>query len=346
MGHFSSPLLVSKLRAKAHRLLPGIILASFVAMSAQFVAEHTGSPTMLLALLFGMVLNFVLDEPDNRFLSGVQYSAKTILKFGIVLLGMRIGFDMFADLGSALLLGLALAVFCTIMFGLFLGRILGQTSEFSILTAGSVSICGASAALAISSVLPEDKEAEKNLTYTILSVTVLSTIAMILYPVLFKALGLSDVQSGRLVGSTIHDVAQVVGAGFSISNETGEVATLVKLIRVSFLAPVVVVISLFFRAKCKAEVSGKKPPILPLFVIGFLVFACLNSFGFVSEPVSEIAINLSKMALVVAIAAVGIRTSLKEFLRHGSKGLILLISETAFLFVFMFSVVILSQAQV
>ena len=343
MSHFSSPLLVSKLRAKAHRLMPGIILASFVAMSAQFIAEHTGSPTMLMALLFGMVLNFVLDEPDNRFFSGVQFSAKTILKFGIVLLGVRIGFNMFTDLGSALLLGLALAVLCTIVFGLILGRILGKTSDFSILTAGSVSICGASAALAISSVLPEDKEAERNLTYTILAVTVLSTIAMILYPVLFKALGLTDVQSGRLIGSTIHDVAQVVGAGFSISNEAGEVATLVKLIRVSFLAPVVVVISLFFRSKFNAGGSGKKPPILPLFVIGFLALACLNSFGLISQAVSEVSIDVSKMALVVAIAAVGIRTSLKEFLKHGSKGLILLISETAFLFVFMFAVVFLSQ---
>lgn len=337
---------VSKVRGNLQRLLPGVILSAFIAMSAQFVAEHSAAPTMLMALLFGMVLNFVLDEPGNKFFSGVEFSAKVILKIGIVLLGVRISFNMFTDLGGFLLAGLALAIVSTIFFGLFLGRMLGKTADFSVLTAGSVAICGASAALAISSVLPDNKEAERNITYTIIAVTVLSTVAMILYPVVFQALGLSDIQSGQLIGSTIHDVAQVVGAGFSISNEAGEVATLVKLIRVSFLAPVVIAISLAFRAKRKKGSAGKAPPILPLFVIGFLILAAINTFGYVSKPISDMTIVVSKAALVIAISAVGMRTSIGEFLEHGPKGMLLLVSESVFILMFMATVIFLSQAAV
>lgn len=141
--------------------------------------------------------------------------------------------------------------------------------------------------------------------------------------------------SGVFLGGTIHDVAQVVGAGFSIGPEAGETATLVKLIRVSMLAPVVLCFSVVIRQMGLADQGqGKKPPLLPGFVIGFLVLATLNSVGVIPQVVADAAGTLSRWALLIAIAAVGIKTSLARMLEVGGGAIALLIAETVFLGVF------------
>lgn len=127
-------------------------------------------------------------------------------------------------------------------------------------------------------------------------------------------------------------MAQVVGAGFSPSEETGEVATLVKLIRVAMLAPVVLVISVIVRRSTNAqEQQEMRPPLLPLFVIGSLVFATLNSLGFVSEAISQAMSRLSSWALLVSIAVVGLKTTLKSILNVGGQAIVLIVMETAFI---------------
>jgi uncharacterized integral membrane protein (TIGR00698 family) len=190
----------------------------------------------------------------------------------------------------------------------------GRGWRFALLTGGSVAICGASAAMAIAAVLPKHEKSERDLVFTVLSVTVLSTIAMVIYPMLVNLFDFDSRASGIFLGGTIHDVAQVVGAGFSISNETGETATLVKLIRVSMLAPVVLSFSLIIRQRGLEDqhAGGKKPPLLPSFVVGFLVLAALNSFGLIPAEVSEWTGSLSRWALLIAIAAVGVKTSLRR----------------------------------
>lgn len=132
------------------------------------------------------------------------------------------------------------------------------------------------------------------------------------------------------MGGTIHDVAQVVGAGFSISPEVGENATLVKLIRVAMLAPVVLIFSLAYRSSSKAT-TGNKPPLLPGFVVGFLILAILNSIGLIPPFISEAAGNLSRWFLLIAIAAVGLKTSLKKMLDVGGVAIALIVAETVFL---------------
>lgn len=325
------------------RIFPGFILAALIGMSAQFIGEHTNSPVMLMALLLGMVMNFVTEEAPDRVLPGLDFSAKTILKFGIVLLGARISADKFLALGWEVIALVASALLATLAFGLVVGQLLKKTKSFSILTAGAVSICGASAALAIISVLPPSKDRESQLGFTILSVTLFSTIAMIIYPVILKFFGFNDVISGVVLGATIHDVAQVVGAGFSMSDETGEVATLVKLIRVSLLAPFVLILALSVRstAKKRAALSASpekqsfaKAPLVPVFVIGFIVFVVLNSFHVFPETLQMIFNIVSRGALIMAIAAVGVKTSLKTFLSMGRESITLILSETVFIFVF------------
>ena len=312
------------LAARVRTLLPGLTASALVALAAQFVAEHHGAPAMLMALLFGIALNFAGEE--GAAAPGVAFTARTVLRFGVALLGTRVGVEIVADLGwqtVALVLG---AVAATIGFGVGAARAFGQGPRFAVLTAGAVAICGASAAMAIAAVLPKDGRSERNLLFTVLGVTVLSTVAMIVYPVGLGLMGWSDAAAGAFIGATVHDVAQVVGAGFSVSDEAGEVATLVKLIRVTALAPVVIVLALLWR-----DAEGERPPLVPGFVAGFLLLAALNSAGLIPEAVGEAAAAVSRWALLAAIAAVGMKTSLRQVLQVGGGAIGLIVAETLFL---------------
>src|SRR6056297_1218814 len=308
-------------RAKSY--FPGVMVAVLVALAAQFVAEHHGAPAMLMALLFGIALNF-LGEPGPTA-AGIGFTARSVLRFGVAILGARISVEMLTSLGWGMIGLLVAGVVATILFGVGLARLIGQGPRFAILTAGSVAICGASAAMAIAAVLPKDERSERNLLFT-----VLSTVAMILYPILTNALGFDDVTAGAFIGATVHDVAQVVGAGFSISETAGETSTLVKLIRVSFLAPVVIVITLLW-SRADTEGDGTRPPIVPGFVLGFLCLATLNSLGLIPQMVGDFLAKLSSWALLSAIAAVGMKTDLRNIVKVGGGAITLIIAETLFL---------------
>ena len=171
-------------------------------------------------------------------MAGIEFASRSILRLGVALLGVRITFAEIASLGLAPVATVIVGVATTILVGLFLSRRLGLTPMFGVLSGGSVAICGASAALAIASVLPHDRDRERDTILTVVLVTALSTLAMILYPVFATSIGLDHRLAGVFIGGTIHDVAQVVGAGYMISPETGDIATYVKLLRVAMLLPV------------------------------------------------------------------------------------------------------------
>lgn len=316
-------------------MFPGFAVSVLVAATAQFLSEHYGAPAMLLALLLGLALNF-LSEAGTRTAPGIEFTARTVLRLGVALLGARISVDLLAQLGGPAIALVVTGVILTIGFALLASRFVGRKWRFALLTGGSVAICGASAAMAIAAVLPRHEKSERDLVFTVLCVTVLSTVAMVLYPMLAQVFQFDARDSGVFLGGTIHDVAQVVGAGFSIGPETGETATLVKLIRVSMLAPVVLCFSLVIRQMGLADesVGGKKPPLIPGFVIGFLVLAAANSVGLIPQIVAEWAGALSRWALLIAIAAVGIKTSLGRMVEVGAGAIVLIVAETVFLGVF------------
>ncbi len=309
----------------------GIAVSVVVAITAQFLSEHHGAPAMLMALLLGMAFHFLSEE--GQCVTGINFTASTVLRIGVALLGARISIEMLTALGADLILLVIAGVVATILFGLLGARLLGRGWRLALLTGGAVAICGASAAMAIAAVLPKNQHSERNLIFTVLSVTVLSTMAMILYPVFADVLNLDEQAIGVFLGGTIHDVAQVVGAGFSVSEATGDSATLVKLIRVSMLAPIVLLFALMFR-NVSDGVPTQKQPLIPAFVIVFFLFVGLNSMGFVPLAVSNFLGDLSRWALLTAIAAVGMKTSLKTIKDVGGLAIVLIVSETIFIAVF------------
>jgi uncharacterized integral membrane protein (TIGR00698 family) len=316
------------------RNIYGFLVSAIVAVAAQFLSDHYGAPAMLMALLLGIAFHFLSQE--GRCVSGIAFTSRTVLRIGVALLGARISVELIINLGFSQIAMVILAVALTILFGLLAARILGRDWHFGLLTGGSVAICGASAAMAIAAVLPKNEHSERNLIFTVLSVTVLSTVAMIIYPVLIQYLDLDNQQIGVFLGATIHDVAQVVGAGFSVSEQTGDTATTVKLIRVTMLAPVVIIFALLIRkfAIVKLEGTAKRPPLMPFFVLMFLIFAAVNSFGLIPPAIQQIMSDLSRWALLVSIAAVGMKTSLKTILEVGGPAILLVVAETLFLAAF------------
>jgi uncharacterized membrane protein YadS len=145
------------------------------------------------------------------------------------------------------------------------------------------------------------------------------------------ALGLDARGAGTFLGATIHDVAQVVGAGYGMSKETGDVATFVKLMRVAMLVPVIVFAVLLTRARAGEGASGPRPPLLPGFAVAFAVLVAINSSGWLPAAVAHAGGEVSRWCLVAAIAAIGMKTRLKELVGVGLKPVLLMVTETLFL---------------
>ncbi len=305
--------------------LPGILISVIVGLAALFLSEHYGAPAMLFALLLGIVMSFLYEGTTCK--EGIAFTATHILRIGVGLLGLRIAFGDLAALGWQTALLLVVAIASTIGIGIVVAKALGLQKRFGVLTGGSVGICGASAAMAIAAVLPDSKDKDRDTLLTIVVVTALSTVAMVMYPIVAQLLNLSPTHMSVFLGGTIHDVAQVVGAGYSISEETGDLATVTKLVRVAFLMPVVVCILLVLRMNMDKN-SDATPPGIPGFLIAFVVLMTINSLVDLPQGVTQSATDISSFALVIAIAAIGMKSNLGQLLEVGFKPILLIVLET------------------
>ena len=309
---------------------PGLLLSATIALAVRFVSDRLGGPAMLYALLFGMAFNFLTE--DERFARGIRFASRNILRIGVALLGLRITTGDVMELGWPVVALIVASVVATILFGGLIGRAFGLNGGQSVLSAGAVAICGASAALAIASVLPSHKDHERNTIMTVAGVTALSTVAMVLYPVFVTYLHYDNVTAGIFLGATIHDVAQVVGAGYIVSDQSGEISTLVKLIRVACLVPVVISISLILHRRRSPEAD--KVPLLPWFLVAFVVLVIINSLGWVPGEAHTLLTPVSSWCLLTAVAALGVKTSLKALADVGPAPVAVMVIQTLLLAAF------------
>lgn len=318
---------VAALPERFRELLPGLTAAVVVATAATFLADHYRAPLMLFALLLGIAMNFLATE--TRCKPGIEFAARAVLRTGVALLGMRITFGQIAELGWQPVAIVIASVVVTIGVSTLLARWARFNTLFGFLTGGATAICGASAALALAAALPSHPQKEKATTFTVIIVSALSTIAMIVYPVIAHFLDLSPIAAGVFIGGSIHDVAQVVGAGYSMSTETGDVATVVKLMRVAMLLPVILCAAMIARAHSTEK--GERPPLLPWFAVAFLILAAINSTGWVGTELRSIGTDVSRWCLAIAMCAIGMKTQLKQLTSVGWKPVALMVGETAFL---------------
>ena len=323
----AAPGFLSSRVRQVRALAPGVLTATLVALAAAFVSEHYGGPLFLYALLFGMSLNFLGKESTTA--PGIEFASRTVLRVGVALQGARLTLGSLVELGAGPVLLVMGGLVSTIGFSCLLARYLKRPQEEGLLTGGAVGICGASAALAISAALPNNETAQRMTLLTVVGVTALSTLAMILYPALATLLQLDEQSTAVFFGGTIHDVAQVVGAGYMVSEKVAQSATLVKLFRVALLVPVVFAISLAFRNRHGAD--GRKTPLLPGFLVGFVLLVAANSFGLLGTALPQALGSVSRWCLVIAIAALGVKTSFGDLRHMGWKPVLMIVANTIFL---------------
>jgi uncharacterized integral membrane protein (TIGR00698 family) len=299
--------------ASIRDIVPGVALSATIAVAAVTAAPLAAHvfpiPAMVIALLIGIVLN-----PLARrawFQPGIVFCLKVILRWAVALLGLRIALGEIAALGFSTAALVIAAMAITVLAGFLLARALGQSAAYGALAGAGTAVCGASATLATSIVLPDYKGKEADVAFVVVAVNALATLAMVLYPIICTWLGFDAQRTGVMLGATIHDVAQVVGAGYAVSETTGNTAVIVKLFRVFLLFPVVLAIGWSFARRSVATGAAKIP--VPVFAIVFVLLCLLNSaigsfpaFQQIRGPLIEV----SNWGLLIAISALGLGTSL------------------------------------
>jgi uncharacterized integral membrane protein (TIGR00698 family) len=297
--------------------LPGVLLSSLIALAAvttaPLIAGVLAIPAMVIALLIGIALNPVARRP--WFQPGIVFCLKGVLRWAVALLGLRIALGEIAALGSTAALLVIVSMVGTLAAGFLLARAFGLERAYGALAGAGTAVCGASATLATSIVLPDYKGKETDVAFVVVAVNALSTLAMVLYPLLCLALGFDAHSTGVMLGSTIHDVAQVVGAGYAISEATGNTAVIVKLFRVFLMLPLVLVIGWLFARRSVTSAAANIP--IPVFALVFVALCGLNSIAAASPGIAPIfaqikapLIEASTWGLLIAISALGLGTSL------------------------------------
>ncbi|MDP4850958.1 MAG: putative sulfate exporter family transporter [Ilumatobacteraceae bacterium] len=312
--------------------LPGLAIAASIAAVA-FVVEYliknntagVVSPLVIAVVLGALISNLGLLPDECRV--GLGFAARNLLRLGIVLLGLQLSFSQVRELGAPGLVLVIVVVAATFTGTQWLGKKMGLSPGLSLLVATGFSICGASAIAAMRPVSDADDD---DMAYAIALVTICGTLAIFLLPAIGEIIGFSGAQFGSWVGASVHDVAQTVATAASGNDDAQDAAIVVKLTRVMLLAPLVAAVSFTLRRKLSHTnitdsntQKAKLPPIVPLFIIGFIAAISINSsFNLPSELVSNVK-WLEKSLLACALAGLGAGVDIKKLRRVGTRPLAL-----------------------
>jgi uncharacterized integral membrane protein (TIGR00698 family) len=318
--------------SKIKNYTPGLLVCILAGILAAHISKITMIPVMLLAIIIGLFLHVL--NSVSILKDGINWSSRGLLYTGVALMGLRIDLTDLSQVGFMAPLFVILTLITTLLVGYAIARALGQSKDFSILMSGAVGICGVSAAAAICSALEDNPLRDAQLAITIAGITVLSTLAMLLYPFVSNALNLNILESGIFMGGGIHNVSQAVGAGYAVSNEAGDLAVIFKLIRVSMLLPVIIIISLVWGKGSSTpypNVRSKLKASTPPFLIVFCLLALLSCLNIVPDLAKNAGNISAYWALIVSLVAIGIKTDTKLVMKVGTKPLTIMTLTTAFM---------------
>ena len=312
---------------KVMELLPGFAMALVIAAAAKIIEGllpiHLIGASVI-ALFIGMLINKV-KKPSDAVKKGLKFTSKKVLKFAIILLGASLSIGTILNVGKMSLKVMCFTLLTCFGGGYFVGKTLGLNWKLSNLISAGTGICGGSAIAAIAPVIDAE---DSDIVYA-MSATFLFDMAMILlFPIMGKALGLSDIAYGLWAGTAVNDTSSVVAAGYAFSEAAGDFATMVKLTRTLSIIPTVVIFAMINVHLKKKEtldmgesaevgIDVKFSSLFPWFILGFLALALVNSFGVIPTDISAAAKSLSKFLMVAALAAIGLNTSFDEMAKSG-----------------------------
>ena len=289
-------------------LAPGLVLSAIVAVigyvAAPYVDRFVPIPNIVIALIVGIALNPIAARPVTQ--PGMAFCVRTVLRWAVALLGLRVGLSDIAALGLGTGVLIVVAMVATVASGFVFARWHGQEPGFGALCGVGTGVCGASATLAASTVVPEYPGKQADIAFVVVAVNALATLAMLAYPPLCILLGFDPQTTGVMLGGTIHDVAQVVGAGYAVSTTVGNTAVIVKLFRVFLLLPVVLGVGGYFTRMGVRHGEARVP--VPVFAIVFLILCAVNSavplmpsLVPVYAPVKSVLVEATTWGLLLAI---------------------------------------------
>ena len=321
--------LAIQLPARLPSILPGAVIAALIGGLAfglhQLPHMNAVSPAILAAVI-GLFLAHSVKMPA-RFEAGIALSSRSLLRWAVALLGLQVSFGQVLAIGwtgFAIVAAGLVASFLTIRT---LGRALGVAPKLAELIAAGTSICGASAVAGVNAVTGAEDE---DVAYAVAMVTLFGTAAMLLYPLIDHLLMLDTRRYGLWAGASIHEVAQVVGATVQIGPEATQSGTVAKLTRILMLAPLVMTLCLVRRK----ETAGNTGAAVPLFVIGFLVLAAVNSLSLLPHELTALAGQVSGFLLATALGAMGLKTHINALKAKGWAPLLLGALGTLFISLF------------
>ncbi|MGN6200389.1 YeiH family protein [Humibacter sp.] len=308
------------------RVAPGLALCAVAVAIALVVASVV--PVLsatLTAIVLGVLVRNTLPVP-SVLEAGLTFAAKKLLRLGIVLLGLQLMLGDVLGLGWGVILIVVAVVGIGFAGTLLMGRWLGVPYSQRLLIAGGFSICGASAVAAVDGVIQTEKNEE--VVAAVALATVFGTLMIPFIPFASSLLGFTDLQAGIWAGASTHEIAGVVAIGGIIGGGALAVAVIVKLARVLLLAPVMAVVGVVHRRRTGADASGKRPPIVPLFVLLFVAMVVLRSVGVVPAPVLDVAKTTQGAVLAAAMFALGAGVNVRRLVKVGGRPLLLALLAT------------------
>ena len=299
----------------------GILLCVLIGVASLLLAPYIPIGSVAIAIIIGIFVGNLF-KPGEKFSSGIKFSEKHILSFAIALLGVNLNFLILKQLGLKSILLIILAMTFTISTSVLLGKLFKFKRKFALLLGIGNAVCGSSAIAATEKIIGSEEE-EVGLSVAI--VNFLGTIGIFLLPFIGKVvLHFSKLKTGILIGNTLQAVGQVVAAGFSVSDITGQTATIVKMTRILMLTPLIIILILAFskNKKNNTEIKAKKNNV-PIFIIGFALFSLIPTFSLLPEHIIKIISKISHYSLIIAMAGIGMKITFKSIAKDGKVALII-----------------------
>jgi uncharacterized integral membrane protein (TIGR00698 family) len=304
------------------KYLSGILLSGAIAATAYIIDLYMPAGILggtLIALLLGMLLNPIASRYDILN-PGINLTSKKILRAGIILAGITLSFSQVIKAGKYALILLVFTFVTSFGVGYICKKVFKINWKLASLLSVSTAICGGTA---VATLGPTIKAKDRDIAYAISATFIFDILTVIAFPWVGRYLGLSDTGYGLWIGTAVNDTSSVVAAGYAFSDAAGSLATIVKLTRTLFIVPIVLVFSWIYAKKEESEASKVNVrKIFPWFILGFLAVVAIRSTGFVPDNVVSRISFLSKFLLSMALAAIGLKTSVKEVADIGIKPMI------------------------
>jgi uncharacterized integral membrane protein (TIGR00698 family) len=301
------------------KISPGILLVLAIAIPAWYLGKSfpiMGGP--VFGILMGILAAFW--KRPSVFNEGIKFTSKKLLQTAIILLGFEMNLYNVIKVGSQSLVVMLFTLTAAFMTAYLVGRALKLQGNVAILIGVGTAICGGSA---IAATAPVIKAEDKEIAYSISTIFLFNVAAVFIFPAIGHLVQMSDIGFGIWAGTAINDTSSVVAAGYSYSDAAGSLATIVKLTRTLMIIPIALFLAIYTHKKTTQNTNFALSKVFPWFVLGFIAASIISTTGLVPLETGKLLAQFGKFLIVMAMAAIGLNTNIKQLISNGIKPILL-----------------------